>query len=62
MTELDLKLYEFVRNLRLQADKYENMAIANEKNRPNLTVKLCGMAEAYREIADKIEDKFRDNK
>jgi hypothetical protein len=60
MTEIDLKLYEFVKELRSQADEYENMAINNEKLRPNFTVRMCGMADAYREVADKIEQEFRD--
>lgn len=59
MTEIDLKLYEFVKNLRLQADEYEQIAI-NNKDGENLTVKLVATMYAYREIADKIEQKFRD--
>ncbi|MCY7948031.1 hypothetical protein P8891_06190 [Bacillus atrophaeus] len=58
MTEIDLKLYEFVRSLRLQADEYEDMAIHNEKDIPI----FCGKMEAYREIAEKIEKEFRDTR
>jgi hypothetical protein len=60
MESMDIRLYEFVNNLRLKAHEYENIALDNEKHRPDLTIKMVGMMYAYREIADKIEDEFCD--
>lgn len=59
MTEMDLKLYEFVRELRLGADEFEKQAI---NAGGNLEVKLVSTMYAYREIANRIEAEFRDKR
>ena len=55
MTEMDLKLYEFVKILRRQADEYEDIGHKEADDW------LLGKAEAYFDIADMIEANFRDN-
>lgn len=53
MKEIDLKLYEFIKNLRSRAEDFEV-----EGNKGSII--WYGKADAYREIADLLELEFRD--
>lgn len=57
MTEMDLKLYEFVSKLRKMANKLDDVGNGESRNASQL---YYGKAEGYREVAEMIEKQFRD--
>jgi hypothetical protein len=54
MNETDLKMYEFIKILREQAEGFEAEGNVG-------SIIWYGKADAYREIADNLEKEFRDN-
>lgn len=55
MVEMELKIHEFIKNLRTQADEFQDIAL-NSKG--NIEVKFVAMMYAYREIARSIEQEL----
>lgn len=55
LEENDLKIHEFVKNLRSQADEFQEIAL---NNKGNIEVKFVSMMYAYREIASNIEQEL----